>query len=379
MPQIKTKVLLNQDTLKVVGVSRTPLSYEVEIKNVANLDQLQKKYQYSELEDKKKTVTLETGEVVEKQLYLLPQPDKEIITEVVNKVETIESTASDGTANEPIMLQITNKIPVLDDQGNQKTYQPVSLQETTSDVNYYGDPNEPVMIKIYHEDGTVTEEQKTNENGELLYIGLMPYGSEVKVFTTEIEEYQKEDSEGNFLYWGEVVEEVVEYELVTPLEVIEDDPEYKEGLEKAQEKVQKERIVKFNEEQSLFNYEDVAKYKEQQLLVETLYSNAILYEQMDKSLFNSSNADFSFDVVSIPVSGKLTSKAITLPEASSLINVYLESSKPLDIYISDDGFNFYTVDKNNEYYFPSNITSTYVKIENNTDKRIDVNALAVRT
>lgn len=389
-----TNVLFNRETLRVTGVGREPLPFEVEIKNVDVTD-LKKEVKYTELVNKTKIETLEDGTKVEKQLYLLPQEDKKIITQITKKIETTESTDEHGHPLEPVMIQVKKQVPMLDSNGEQVEYIPTALIETTETVDFYGNPTEPVMIQVEEIDEstgevTVVEKQKTDENGNLIYFGLVATSNKpIKCFTTELIEEQKKDKDGNLLYYKEIVEEIVNYEKQPPLEITEDDErwpveldekgnEMKVKLEKATEEVEKTKIVNFEEDMSQFNYDDVVLHKEKQLIKGTFYSKAKLFERMDESLFSTNlssfNADLGFDMLSLPVGGEVRTIKLSLPKASSVVGVKLETNieNGVEVKVGATANDLQLVDRNMERIFENEVSEVYISFKNITDKRIDI-------
>lgn len=394
-----TNVLFNRETLKVTGMGREPLPFEIEIKNV-DVTNLKKEIKYKEVVDKKLVETLEDGIKIEKQLYLLPQEDKEIVTQITKKIETTESVDEDGNPLEPVMIQVKKQVPLLDSNGNQIEYIPTALMETTDTVDFYGNPTEPVMVQVEEVDEstgevTIVEKQKTDENGNLVYFGLVATSDKpVKCFATELVEEQKKDKDENLLYYKEVVEEVVGYEKQLPLEITEDDErwpveldekgnEMKVKLEKATEEVEKTKTISFEEDMTQFNYDDVVKHKESQLIKGTFYSKAKLFEKMDESLFSTNissfNADLGFDMISLPVDGEVRTVKLKLPKASSVIGVKLETNieNGVEVKVGATANDLQLVDRNMERMFENEVSEVYVSFKNITDKRIDIYSFAL--
>jgi hypothetical protein len=121
-----------------------------------------------------------------KPLFLLPQPSKEVISQVSRPVKTTEVSDS------PVM--IAEKVPMVGMDGIQMTYE-VTTMELMGD-------------------------------GTFQQVGT---GQFLPIFTTQ--EAQEKDEDDNPLYWNTVLEDVTSYEAQAPKEITEDDPDYIEGLE----------------------------------------------------------------------------------------------------------------------------------------------------
>jgi hypothetical protein len=372
-------ILFDRATLVATGMGRMPLPFEVEVKNV-DLTDLKKEVKYTEFIDKKIIETLEDGSTIEKQLYLLPQEDKQVINEIIKRIETTESTDENGNPLEPVIHQVTKQTPVLDENGNQVEYIPTALMETTETIDFYGNPTDPVMIQIEEVDEStgeirIVEKQKTDENGNLVYMGMMAVSDiPVKCFTTELVEEQKKDADGNLLYYKDVIEEVITYESQPPLEITEDDERFMEGLEKAKVEVEKTKIVTFEEDMNVFTYEDIVKHKEALLTKGTFFTKATLFENPENVVDNSSSAaDLGFNMISIPSNKEVTTIAIQLPNATDLVGIYFEASDDgIEVEIGESISELKPINQRNEVYFDELVSEVYVCFKNSTNNRIDL-------
>lgn len=313
-----TNVLFNRETFRVTGVGRTPLPFEVEIKNV-DVSNLTKEVIYIEKVDKLN----EEG----KPLYLLPQ---EPLIEEIGEERLIETTEDTGN---PVMVKVIKKVPLLDENKKQVTYQ-TEAEET---INCY------ITGEV--------EEQKRNEYGQPLF-----YGKEIVI-----------------------VEKVTEQ---SPIEITEDDERFCEGLEKVQIEVEKTKTVKFEEDMSAFTYDDIVKEKEKQLLKGTFYTACKLFEQMDETIFstniNGFYADLGFDFLSLPNGGEVRTIKLELPNEADIVGVKFEASADgVEVSIGNTTSNLIPIDRNNEVIFDKPVTDVYVKFENPTDRRIDIYSFAL--
>jgi hypothetical protein len=336
-------ILFDRQSLKVVGSNRSPLPFEVEVKNV-EASELTKTITYNELKDMKD----DSG----RQLFVLP---REPLVDEVGKhvqIETIENTGS------PVLVEVLKQVPILDQNNHQVEYELTQIVVT------------PAVID--EETGEVIEEEKVEQVGT---------GQFIKCFTIEVEEEQKRDESGLKLFYKD---EVVMETVVTPQEdlaVTEDDERYVEGLAKLYGLVEKTRIVSFISEPEQFDYSDICKAKELQITHDTFFAAATLFEEMDESIFSTGlagfNADLGFDFVSIPAGGEVRTIKLALPTGSNVVGIKTETSDDgLVISIGDTASNLTQV-VNNEVSFQSKVSEVYVKFENPTDKRIDVQSFAL--
>ena len=351
-------VIFDRETLKVTGVDREKFPYEVEIRNV-DVEGLTKVVHRPA---KREKVNEE-----DKPLYLLPQ---EPLIEEIGEERLIETTKDTGN---PVMIKVLKKVPLLDENNKQVKYEKKVVGETTEDTG------NPVMI-IDEETGELV--QKTDENGNPLFYGLVGTGEFIKCYTTDEVEEQKKDKYGRPLFYDT---EIVMVEKVTeqpPIEITEDDERFHEGLEKVQVEVEKTKTVKFEEDMSVFTYDDVVKAKEKQLLKGTFYTACKLFEQMDESIFSTNisgyYADLGFDVLSLPSGGEVRTIKLELPNEADVVGIKFEASADgLEVLIGNTASNLIPIDRNNEVIFAEPVSEVYVKFENPTDERIDVYSFAL--
>lgn len=226
--------IIDKSTFKVVAVNRQPQANEFVVQGVSDL---QKEIQVPTTQPK--------VDVDGNTLYRLPQPDLEVVTPTTKTVETNEVT------DKPVMIKQINKIPLLDQDGNQVSYQPTTLGETTEVTD------EPVMEIIQNDDNVPTEQQKVDELGNLLYWGQVISGSPIACFTTEEVEVQKTDDTGALLYHKDVVEDVITYESQSDLEVTDAHESWTEDLEVVEIEVEVSKTVTLSESPEDFTYEEV--------------------------------------------------------------------------------------------------------------------------
>jgi hypothetical protein len=362
-----SKVLFNRETLLATGIDREKLSYEVEIDNV-NVDTLTKRVSSPQKQPK---------EIDGKKVFLLPQKPTVNKKGVKYKVETVEET------NEPVMEEIIVKVPLLDEDNNQITYEKKFLGETTEVTNA------PVM---YYDEELEKEVQKKDEEGNLLYIGLVPTGVFIDCFTTETDLVHKENKYGQKLFFEEktdIVEEVVEVE---PLVIVEDSEEYLaltevelSQLVQDTEEVEVFHTVTFSEDFDQFSYEDVVKHKEGSIAEGTFYGEGKLYESFSPELFSTSLSDFNanigFDFISIPSGGEVRTIKLPLLNESSLVGILVDSEfdDGLLVYIGSSASSLSDATELGEVEFSDLVSEVYVKFENTSDKTIDIKSFALLT
>jgi hypothetical protein len=335
-------ITFDKSTSKVTGSGRNALPFEFTINNISGLETLQKSADYVVSEPKTITEIVD-GQEVTKQLYLLMQPDKEVITQLAKQIETTELTET------PIMITETIQTPMLDENGQHNFYYPTYTVNEQTGTTIDEEGNETPV----YEDVTYTSDTP-------LYL-----------YTTEIVEVQKE-LDGQPLYWTDVVEDEISYEPQSPLEITLDDPNYIDGLEMAMIDVNKTRTVKFEDEMEQFNYNDVVAHKERLIVKDTFYSTAKLIEQMDTSLFVDINADLAYDNISFPPGGSVVAK-ITLPKLSKLAGLKTETSVDgLTYKVGSTTLDLQLLDANDERLFSTDVSEIYLQIENPTTKRIDL-------
>jgi len=337
-----TNVLFNKETLNSTGHSRQKLPFESEVLNV-DIANLTKQHSYTNV----------VGKLDEENnvLYLLPQ---ESIIEVVNndvKVETTEVT------EEPVLVKVLNKIPLLDKDGKQIQYELTSVLVTP-----------PVL----DEDGEVLEPETT----EIVGTGIFN-----KCYTSEEVEVQKVDEDEKPLFYK--VESVPSDVLVEqpPIEITSDNELYVEGLEKATAEVEAFKTITFEDDPSLFHYDDIVSFKEKQCKYGTFYVDAVLFESMDGVFDNelaNYNADLGFDFISIPSGGQARTVKLLLPAASKYVGIKTEVNVGgLTISIGNLASDLRPLDKKNEVQFATSITEVYVLFKNTTDKRIDLHSFVL--
>ncbi|WP_162035956.1 hypothetical protein [Chengkuizengella sediminis] len=179
-------------------------------------------------------------------LYLLPQEPMEIQEEFTKTIETTEITEN------PVMVNTPTQIPIFNDDGTQKQYERTVRGETTEVTD------EPLMEKVWDEENEVYNDvHKVDEDGTLLYWGQVGTGQMINCYTVEQILNQKEDPEGNLLYYKEVTETSITYEDQEPLEITQDDERWTEELAPALEDIEQIKMVKFEDQPSLFTYEDI--------------------------------------------------------------------------------------------------------------------------
>lgn len=357
-----SNVLFDRETLKVVGLIRPALPFEVEVLNV-DPSNLTKIIQVPAVVDKLD----ENGN----PLYLLPQEPAVKEVGITKQIETVQKTDS------PVMVTEIQRVPLLDSDNNVVTY-PVTVRGETTEVT-----DEPVMIMVTTEDGTTSEEQKKDDNGNLLYWGQVPTGQVLDCYTSKEVEIQKTDSNGQLLYY--TTETDVETQTIEnpPLEITVDDERYSDGLEKVTETIQQDKTVSFSGNQSEFNYDDIVSLKQKQIVSNTFYSQAILIEEMDKpntfsTDLSSFNSNIGFDVVAIPPSGVLRTQKVSLPTSASILRVITESNVDgLEIGVGDLVSSIQDVNDRGERKFDSAVDSVYVQFTNTTDKVIDLKSIAI--
>ncbi|NDI34699.1 hypothetical protein EPK97_07985 [Chengkuizengella sediminis] len=170
----------------------------------------------------------------------------EIQEEFTKTIETTEITEN------PVMVNTPTQIPIFNDDGTQKQYERTVRGETTEVTD------EPLMEKVWDEENEVYNDvHKVDEDGTLLYWGQVGTGQMINCYTVEQILNQKEDPEGNLLYYKEVTETSITYEDQEPLEITQDDERWTEELAPALEDIEQIKMVKFEDQPSLFTYEDI--------------------------------------------------------------------------------------------------------------------------
>lgn len=365
-----TNVLFSRGNFSVTDTGRSPMAYEVEIKNV-NLEGLTKDVEYAFEKPKMGLFMVGTGEFTEEvvidettgeetivrteimeeqelQAYLLPQSE-EVVKQVVTKVETTEETA------EQVMVVDYKYTPVLDENGEHKFYYPTHIeyeQVDTGEVDEFGEP-------IYE----TVEKEVASETPIYLY-------------TSEELQVQKKNEAGELLFYKEVTEEVTETEERAPIEISEKDERFTEGLKKALEVVKEVRQVSFIEGKHEFNYQDIVEHKKTSLLNNSLFVGCELIEDFQDNVIDSF-ANFGLGFVNIPVGGFIATKLIGVQ--GRLVGLYKEaSSSGLTFSISEgDLINFREFDSSDEGLLAEGTTGVYLRVENKTDKAIDLHSLGI--
>jgi len=232
-------VLINRITNLVAGVDRQPQPLEIVIEDVY-LEGLTK--QIPDILQRHKVDP--EGNL----LYLLPQEPSEIVDEITKTIETTEETGN------PIMINVPTQIAIFNEDGSQKQYERTIRGETTEVTE------EPVMIKV-EQDEEVIEQQKTDEDGNLLYWGQVGTGQMIDCYTVEQILNQKENLEGDPLYYKEVTESITTYEDQEPLEITQDDEQWTEELAPSLEDIEQTKTVKFEDQPSAFDYDEIVETK----------------------------------------------------------------------------------------------------------------------
>lgn len=338
-----TNVLFNRETLRVTGMGREPLPFEVEIKNVdeKGLHKLSKTIEYTEEVQK----TDEDGNT----LFYLPQDPIEV---EVEKIVRVKKTEPSG---EPVLIQV--KKPLLDENNRQVTYEIKT---------------EKITPAVYDEEGNLIEEEKWE------WVGA---GVFQKCYI--LVEEQEKDKNGDILYWHvETIREKILQEQ-PPIEITQSDPRWNEDLEKVMTTITKTKTITFDEAMQEFTYTDIVKFKEQHITKGTLFTDYVLFELfMSEDLFvtdiPSFKCDLGFDFFSLPPGGQVRVKKFELPKPTDFLGVKAETNTPgLTIKAAPTIAGLKTLDKNNEVVFSEPITETYIVFENNTDTRIDIYSFAV--
>jgi hypothetical protein len=400
-----TNVLFDRQSLKVTGSNRSPLPFEIEVKNV-DATNLTKQVTYIETVDK---------EIDGKKIYLLPQDDA-IDRQIVTKtIETTEET------DKPVMVKVTSQQPLLGDDGKQIEYQPTILGETIEAKDVQGNDNEPVFENVYNEEtGDVTQVQKEDENGNLIYLGQIPNGPVVKCFIG-VEIDQQKEVNGQKIFLKDIEEEEITSTPQLPLEITEDDEKWplvdtdendpnvmkveyqvevvddqgnstfetrvkfvkKVELETVKDTVEKTKIVSIEEAQGEFDFNDIIALKEKQIINGTFYDKAKIYAQFDDTVFSTYlatyKADLAAHVVSLPAGGEVRTTKLSLPKAASAVGVKIETNiSGLDVKVGAVASDLQLIDRTtNERLFNDNVTDVYVSFTNTTDERIDLFSFAL--
>lgn len=365
-------VLFDRKTLKVTGSNRAPSPFEIEIKNITTND-LKKEVSYKELENKTIELTIEDNTTVKKQLYILPQNSESTIIFKNYKIETTEVTEN------PIMINVTKKIPILDENNNPKLYEVTTFGETTEVTRI------PAVIETETiQDGkrVFKQTQKTDSNGNLLFLGDIGTGIYREMYEEEIVVEQKKNELDELLFYKEIRKEIQTQKEKESLEITEDDERWTKELEEVKEEVEVIKIVTFEENPSLFNYDDVIKYKEREIVKGTFYSSAMLFEKMDEKVFStdlaSFKADLGFDFISLPENGEIRTIKLKLPKAENIVGIKLEVDNNLpEIKIGSTINDMQLIDQNNERYFNNEVSNVYVNFKNTSNERINIYSFAL--
>lgn len=324
------------ETMRVSGLNRLPFPFETEIRNVDPAG-LSKQISYVEWQPKQSS----DG----KPVYLLPQPPLEEPHTITNRIETTEIT------DEPVLTTVQVTVPLMEN-GHQKSYQPTQ------------------WIDQYDEEGNITGQEEVSF-GPVLYLS-----------TSSSETRQKQNESGQLLYWKEVQETTTVSIPQPALEITADHPEYTDSLEPAMEEVPKTKAVSFYDNMNEFTIDDICRHKERQLISNTFYSAAILFETMDESLFSISDssfcADLAVDRVSIPDGGELQTVRMKLPQPAAAVGFKAEtSSDGLAISIGVSTDELLELDARSEVAFEESVSEVYVRFQNSSGKRIDLYSFAL--
>jgi hypothetical protein len=338
-----TNVLFDRETLKVVGLNRPALPFEVEIQNV-DTKNLTKMVTFEEVTDK----VNENGET----LYLLPQkPLVESYGEEV-QVETIQRT------DFPVMVEVEKKVPVLDENNKHVQYEVTETKVTPA---------------VYDEEGTLLSEEIIEQVGT---------GQYIKCYIMEVETEQKINEDGQPLFYDKEIVLKDEITEVPSLEITALDERYTEGLEIIKVPVLKTKVVSFQEDMNEFMYQDIVEEKQKQLTRNTFFENALLFEEMSENLFSTTlssfKADLGLDFISLPAGGAVRMEKIVLPKPASIIRIYTETSEEgLEVRVGALASDLQPLDNVNERYFDNPVSEIYVSFQNTTDKRIDLSSIGV--
>lgn len=354
-----SKVIFDRVSLKATGMDRDRQAFELEIQNVEVAD-LTKQVEVSG--------TVPKVDADGESLYALPQADK--VMEVWQDVP-VETTAENES---PVMVTETKRVPLLDDNGIQKEYEVTERGEVTEVTD------EPVMETVETENGETADVQKKDAEGNLLYWGQVGTGQVLKCWTVEEQEVQKKDEHGQLLYAATEKQAETVVEPQPDLEILASDDRYTDDLEPVQVPEIRSRTARFVEEPGQFTYEDIRQAKEAQLAEGTFYQAAMLLEQ-PAPVFNtelaSFSADLGLDFLSLPARGEARTLKLTLPAASRIVGVYVESSAPLTVEVGDLVSTLAPLDKNGEVTLAQQVTEVYVNFKNPSDKRVDLHSFAL--
>lgn len=357
-----SNVLFDKNTLKWSGTDREKLPFEVEVRNV-NLDGLYKVIKSPSMREK---VNAE-GE----QLYLLPQAPIKRVERVVERFETTDVTPN------PVTELVMQKVPLLDEDEKPITYQRTQTIKVTEDTG------RPVIIEVYIEDsGTFEKTQELDEDGEGLFYKEVNVGPVEPCYTMAQAEVQKKNIDGKLLYTREVAKDVDVYDQVNPLEITRNDARYREGLERALEPFTDTQDAYFESAPELFTYQDLVNHKEKQMTANTFMSQAMLFEQLGEGVFAnelvSFDANLGFDFVSIPPDGKARTVKLSMPIATNILSVKLETSYPgIVVSAGPTVDTIKPLDRNDELVLSKDESSIYVLFENPTNVTIDVESFAL--
>ncbi|MDP5275267.1 hypothetical protein Q5Y73_14210, partial [Chengkuizengella sp. 2205SS18-9] len=179
-------------------------------------------------------------------LYLLPQEPLEVVEQIPKTIETTETT------DDPVMIKKPYRVPVLNENGVQKQYEQTVRGETTEVTD------EPIMEKVWDEVNELYNDvQKVDEDGNPLYWGLVGTGRMIDIFTTEEVEEQKTDDNGELLFYQEITEPHITYEDQEPLEITEEHESWTDQLTPALEDINQVKTIKFEDQPSLFTHDDI--------------------------------------------------------------------------------------------------------------------------
>ncbi|MGO4887061.1 hypothetical protein ACJ2A9_04825 [Anaerobacillus sp. MEB173] len=215
-------IVIEKANGRVVGVNRQPFNAsETVIEGINPLDIPSKTIEYMLAEDK--------VDADGNSLYLLPQPDIEVIDTITTTIEITEVT------DRPIIIKKTRQVPLLDADGKQVEYFPEYTRIEREEV--IDEETEEVTI-IEHE---IVETSETP----------------ILCWTTEEYVEPKTDSDGNPLYLKDIDEEVVTFESQSPLEITAEHEDWNEDLEKIRVEVNKTKVVTIQSDPTEFTYSDI--------------------------------------------------------------------------------------------------------------------------
>lgn len=308
-----TNVLFNRETLKVSGLSRPALPFEVMVKDV-------------EVSTLAKTVVY--TETLEKEGLFLYQPPAGVSYE-----DGSEIVEMPGESGEPVMVTVMERLPLLDEEGKHISYIP---EEGAS----------PILCYTFGE----KEVQKTDENGSPLFYTTVYKAVEV-ITEFPAEEITAEDeryTEG----LPKAVEEVSRYRTISFNENMEEFT-YGEVVAHKEKSITKGTFFGSGR---LFEQMD-----------EALFSTNL----------STHKADMGFDFISIPAGGEIRTNKIPLPNPATTVGFKLEADGEITVNIGHLASALEPLNHYSEVTFTEEVSEVYVQFKNTTDKRIDVHSFAL--